>query len=291
MPADPYQLLGVPPTASLEEIKRAYRRKAQRFHPDRNPHPGAHERFIELTEAYRAVSAAEPAAPSPPDPAAEAAPGEDLLLKLVGSLKQAALGDRVMVEYARRAVCPACGGSGRWAKGACLLCRGTSVVRDRVVLEVRIPPGIEDGSRIRIDGAGDAGTFGGRAGALIVEVRIPPHPLLHREGQRLRLDLPLPFPLAALGGRVRVPTPTGSAELAIPAGTQDGDVLRLPGQGLPRLNGRRRSDLEIRIRVETPLKLNAEARALLSEFAATAGERAYPRHARYRELLSRVLAD
>ncbi|NMB74884.1 MAG: DnaJ domain-containing protein [Myxococcales bacterium] len=292
MKSDPYRLLGVAPSASLEEIKRAYRHKVQRLHPDRNPDPAAHERFIAVSEAYRALcdarraeTASDPEeAPGSDDPA----PGRDLLLPVSISLREVALGGRVRLQYSRLGVCPGCRGTGRGTRGGCALCRGASVVRDQTTLEVRIPPGVEDDSRIRIDGAGDAGAHGGPAGNLLLSVRVSPHPLLRRDGGRLLLDLPLPAPLAALGGRVRVPTPTGSAELTIPPGTQDGEVLRLAGQGLPRLNGRRRAELQVRVRLETPVRLNAEARALLAQFSQAAGERAFPRYLRYREMLQRT---
>ncbi len=292
MRSDPYRLLGVAPSASLEEIKRAYRRKVQRLHPDRNPDPAAHERFIAVSEAYRALCemrlAETAAVPEPTPRPVDPSPGRDLLLPVSVSLREVALGGRVRLQYSRLGVCPGCRGTGRGTHGACALCHGRSVLRDRAALEVRIPPGVEDDSRIRIEGAGDAGTHGGPAGNLLLSVRVSPHPLLRRDGARLLLDLPLPAPLAALGGRVRIPTPTGSADLTIPAGTQDGEVLRLAGQGLPRLNGRRRAELQVRVRLETPVRLNAEARALLAQFSQAAGERAFPRFLRYREMLERT---
>lgn len=292
MKPDPHQILGVRPSASLEEIKRAYRRRVQLLHPDRNPDPAAHEQFIAISDAYRELCTLRQAGaarrprglPTDREPAA----GQDLLLSARISLREAALGGRLRLEYPRLGICPACGGSGQWVRGTCVLCRGATVVSERAAMDVRIPPGVEDGSRIRVEGAGDAGAFGGPPGNLLLSVRLPPHPLLRREGERLLLDLPLPVTLAALGGRVRVPTPTGSAELTIPAGTQEGDVLRLPGQGLPRLNGRRRSDLAVRVRLEAPAKLNPEARALLAQFGQAAGERAFPRFARFRDALARA---
>lgn len=343
MQRDPYEVLGVSRDASAEEIKRAYRRLAHRYHPDRNPGDReSEERFKEVKAAYELLSDPERRSRydrfGVDDPAAAASAGaedlgsvfEDLFNSVFGGsgftggrgadleldleieLEDAVRGVTREVHIRSREpcasckgtgaqgahfdVCPTCGGFGRVRIGGGILtiqqtcphCRGRGRVPRRVCqtcggsgwvagerhIRVEIPPGVDDGDRLRLRGQGDYARDGGRRGDLYVRIRVRPHPVFQRKGADLYCEIPVPFPLVALGGRLRIPTLEGEAELEIPPGTQSGQVFRLPGRGARSLRAER-GDLVCRIVVETPVALDARQRELLEAFAATLqGERA-----------------
>lgn len=168
--------------------------------------------------------------------------------------------------------CPVCRGRGFIIKDPCRVCGGEGRARGKSERTVRIPAGIDDGSRIRIRGEGDAGTRGGPSGDLYVMIYVKPHDVFQRHGDDLVSEVPINFVQAALGDRVEVPTIDGGREkLHIPHGTQPGASFRLDGKGLPNVNTGRRGDQHVVVRVEVPKRLNAEQKKLLAEFAKESG--------------------
>jgi molecular chaperone DnaJ len=351
----PYEVLGVARTASDDEIKKAYRKLARRYHPDQNPDdPAAEERFKEVQVAYDVLSDPDKrtqydrfgAAPGP-----GAGPGgsgsirfdqadfdfSDLLGGLGGffggrrrgpgvrrpergrdlesrvqlsfedSLRGAQV--RVPVEVdtacgvcggtgARPGTapkpCPDCGGSGIVAESQgmfalsqpCSRCRGNGTVietpcagckgtgRERVTrrYSVKVPPGAKTGTRVRLKGKGEAGMNGGPPGDLYVVVDVQPSPLYERRGADLLLDVPVTYPEAALGATVQIPTPEGPVALKIPAGTENGKLLRVKGRGAPRLDGTGNGDLLARIKLTVPQKLTKAEREALQAYQKTSRE-------------------
>jgi molecular chaperone DnaJ len=162
--------------------------------------------------------------------------------------------------------CPRCRGSGKIVKNPCDTCLGQGRVRRTKKLSVKIPPGVDNGDRIRLSGEGEAGRNGGPAGDLYVEVRVLPHEIFEREGEHLTCEVPVSFSSAALGGTIIVPTLDGQVSLKIPAETQSGRVFRLRDKGVKPVRGGARGDLFCRVMVETPVKLSAEQRDLLRRF-------------------------
>ncbi len=343
MRRDPYEVLGVARDASAEEIKRAYRRLAHRYHPDRNPGDrDAEERFKEVKAAYELLSDPERRARfdrfGAEDPAAPGGAGfedlgsvfEDLFDGIFGrggtgggrgadveldleiELEEAVAGSVREIEvrsrepcascdgsgaegaqleacptcsgYGRVRVaggmisiqqtCPHCRGRGRVPRRPCRDCRGAGrVLRNRRV-QVEIPAGVEDGDRLRLRGQGECGRDGSARGDLYVRIHVRPHPVFQRDGADLYCEVPVPFHTVALGGRLRIPTLEGEAELLIPPGTQTGQLFRLRGLGARTLRAAR-GDLICRVVVETPVDLDPRQRELLAAFAATLeGERA-----------------
>lgn len=164
-------------------------------------------------------------------------------------------------------VCVTCGGRGRVIKTPCRTCSGTGRVEKERTLQVNIPPGVEEGTRIRLAGEGDVGLQNGPRGDLYIFLSIRSHPIFEREGPHLLLRLPVSITQAALGGEVEVPTLSGSrARVRIPEGTQSGRHLRLRGKGMPVLRSSQYGDLHIEAMVETPTKLSARQKELLREF-------------------------
>lgn len=159
--------------------------------------------------------------------------------------------------------CPQCGGAGRVISDPCRECRGAGRVERTRSLTVRIPAGIEDGSRVRLAGQGEGGVRGGPAGDLYVSVRVEPHEVFVREGADLHVEEEVSAFLAALGTEAEVPTLEGPHTISIPAGTQPGDTLVLRGKGLPRLRGGGRGNLVVHFRVAVPRKLSSRQRELL----------------------------
>ena len=172
--------------------------------------------------------------------------------------------------------CPDCRGRGTRVDDPCPECGGQGVARVRQTVLVSIPPGIQDGQRMRMAGHGDVPAGGGIPGDLIIGVRVEPHPLLIRRDRDLHMPLEISFAQAALGDRVTVPTIDGEAEITIRPGTQSGDTIDLPGHGLPPLRGGRRGRQIIGLRVATPRDLDEEQRRLLMELAVSRGEELDP---------------
>lgn len=164
--------------------------------------------------------------------------------------------------------CPSCRGAGQMISDPCETCHGEGRVERRKSLNVRIPAGVDDGTRIRLSGEGEAGPRGGAPGDLYIFIHMKPHPIWRRDGSTLFASVPLSFVTAALGGEVSIPgIDRKSVDVKIPAGTQTGRQFRVRGRGMPVLNGQGRGDLVIQLDLETPTKLTARQCELLQEFA------------------------
>src|SRR6478735_592413 len=346
---DYYQLLDVPRTATEAEIKKAYRRLAMKYHPDRNP--GDHEaegRFKEMKEAYEVLTDAPKRAAydqfghagvdatrggggggfDPRDAfgdifgdvfgdifgggrrggRSQVYRGADLRYELELDLEQAVFGTTVEIEVPKlsecetchgsgaakgsnpiqcetchgsgqvrvsqgffqlQQTCPRCRGSGKIVKNPCDTCLGQGRVRRTKRLSVKVPPGVDNGDRIRLSGEGEAGRNGGPPGDLYVEVHVRPHEIFEREGENLSCEVPVSFATATLGGAVVVPTLDGQVSLKIPAETQSGRVFRLRDKGVKPVRGGARGDLFCKVMVETPVKLSGEQKELLRKFEAS----------------------
>jgi molecular chaperone DnaJ len=175
--------------------------------------------------------------------------------------------------------CPTCGGQGRTIRNPCRICHGAGTVQRERSLQVSIPAGVEDGTRIRVAGEGEAGGPGAPQGDLYVHVAIKPHLIFQRDGASVFCRVPLRFTQAALGADVEVPTIDGSMmRMKIPAGTQTGDQFRLRGKGFSVLRSAQRGDMLIQVQVETPQNLSRKQRELLEEFEAESSGRHSPEH-------------
>lgn len=366
---DYYEVLGVSRDVSADELKKAYRKLAVKFHPDKNPgDKTAEDKFKEVGEAYDILSDDQKRAaydryghgafaggmggPSgggggfhdPFDIFREVFSGaggggggggifesffgggggggrqqrrdgpqrgSDLRYGVEISLEDAAHGVEKEIEYDRQAVCktctgsgsasgsgkktcrtcggvgqvissrgffqiqqtcPDCNGSGEVISDPCKVCSGTGRTKERTKLRVKIPAGIEDGSRLRSSGNGDYGAKGGPAGDLYIVVQIRQHDIFEREGDDLHCQMPLSFAVAALGGETTVPTLEGKANLKVPAGTQNGTTFRLRGKGMKALGEDQHGDLYVHIQIAVPSKLNAEQRGHLEAFSKSFGE-------------------
>lgn len=163
--------------------------------------------------------------------------------------------------------CPRCRGSGQMIVNPCPTCRGSGTVVDKVELSVSIPPGIDDGMRVRVTGEGEPSLAGGPNGDCYCVVSIRKHKLFHRDGDHLVLQIPITYPQAVLGAEIDVPTLQGPRPLAIPPGTQSGEVFKIRGQGMPNPQGGRPGDLLVQTFIETPKKLSPQQEQLLRELA------------------------
>jgi molecular chaperone DnaJ len=159
--------------------------------------------------------------------------------------------------------CPRCHGNGTVIEQPCRTCHGTGRERRTKRYTVKIPAGVKDGTQIRLKGKGEAGYGGGPPGDLIVTTRVTPSPLFERRGADLVIEVPVTYAEAALGAEVEVPTPDGRISLKVPAGSQDGKLLRARGQGAPKLNGGGKGDLLARVRLDVPKKLTKAERAAI----------------------------
>lgn len=268
---DYYEILGVSPQANEEEIKRAYRKLAHRFHPDRNKSPGAEERFKAINEAYEVLR----------DPNRRAAydrlraggfrhgdpfqppPDFDLSDFGIGDVHVGeGFSDFFEALFGRARRGPRRGRD--WEQVITVdletVYRGEPIrlnVHDRT-LEVRIPPGTTEGQRIRLRGQGAPGQDGGPPGDLLLEVRFRPHPLFRAEGRDIHHRAAVPPWVAALGGEIRVPTLGGPVSVRVPSGSSSGSKLRLRGRGLP---GNPPGDQIVELVIELPPVRTSEQRA------------------------------
>ena len=168
--------------------------------------------------------------------------------------------------------CPTCGGTGTKIEKPCTACRGDGRVLKTTKLNVRIPPGVDNGSRLRSSGNGEAGVAGGQTGDLYIVISVKEHELFERQGDDLFCEIPIKFTLASLGGSIEVPTLFGKASLKIPVGTQSGTTFRLREKGMPSLRGGKQGDQLVRVHVEVPQSLSPEQRKILEDFARVSGD-------------------
>lgn len=161
--------------------------------------------------------------------------------------------------------CPHCGGSGRVKHRVCPSCHGQAVETRTDTLTVRLPAGVADGSRVRVPGKGHAGRRGGEAGDLYIDVQVRPHRLFRRDGDDVHVAIPVAVDEAALGARIEIPTPDGTARLRVVPGTQSGQRLRLRGRGAPSARDGRRGDLVIEMRLMLPRVLDERSKELIRE--------------------------
>jgi len=358
---DYYEILGVPRDATQEEIKRAYKKLAKKWHPDLNPEnkEEAEEKFKEITEAYQVLSDPEkraqydrfgyvgdqpfsynttggssgsifqdlfgdfedifdmffgrrPGASTTRERTSR--PGEDIHHFVAIDLEDVLTGKEVPLEYERRVICSACngtgaeggnsfricprcggtgvireeqrtffgsfvntytcnlcGGTGRIVDKKCHVCAGTGFIREKKKIKLKIPPGIEDGARLRVSGGGHAGINGGPNGDLYVTVKIRPHPVFQRKGDDIYSEVSLHFLQAILGSTIEIQTLEGPTKLKIKPGTQPGTLLRLRGKGLSNMRNGKRGDMYVKVKVEIPTKVSREERKILEKLADISG--------------------
>ncbi len=161
--------------------------------------------------------------------------------------------------------CPKCHGSGKVVQNPCTTCSGNGRLKRQKTLSVKIPPGVDEGDRIRLSGEGEAGVNGGPSGDLYVVIHVRPHDVFTRDGNNLHCEMPVSFTKAALGGEIEIPTLDGYAKIRIPAETQSGKVFRLRGKGIKGVRSSSYGDLLCHVVVETPVKLTARQKELLAE--------------------------
>ena len=172
--------------------------------------------------------------------------------------------------------CGQCNGQGSVLRDPCRACGGSGATRTQQTLSVRIPAGVDTGSRLKLRGEGEAGQNGGPAGDLYVVLHVRDHSIFRREGNDVVCEVPISFAQAALGTELDVPTVEGKVMMKIPSGTQSGAVFRLKGKGAPDVRGYGRGDALVQVLIETPKKLSAKQRELLEEFARISGEEVHP---------------
>ncbi len=194
--------------------------------------------------------------------------------------------------------CPRCGGGGQMIAEPCTTCHGHGQVRKNRKLQLKVPAGVDDGSRIRLSGEGDVGQRGGPRGDLYVFLSITPHELFERDNLDLLVTVPVSMTTAALGGEIDAPCLTSEAcdgrckaAVTVPAGAQTGKAVRIKGKGMPHLNGRQRGDLVVELFVETPTDLTPRQKELLEELAASLGDLQTPRNSSFAGKAKRFWAD
>jgi molecular chaperone DnaJ len=358
---DYYEVLGVARSASKEDIKKAYRKLAIQFHPDKNKGDKAsEEKFKEATEAYEVLGDDQKRAAydqfGKAGVSGQGGPGfgykaytdfsdifgdigdifseflgggfqgggrgrggsrrgSDLRYNVEITLEDAALGKDLKIEIPRQetcddcsgtgakkgtqasvcplcqgagqvrrtqgffsvtTTCPQCQGQGRVIANPCGTCSGNGLVEKKRTLNIKIPAGVESGSRLKIAGEGEAGPNGGARGDLYVVTHIKRHAVFEREGNDLILEAPVPVTTAMLGGEIEVPTIDGKAvKMKIPAGTESGQIFRLKEKGMPYMGGYGKGDQHVVIQVRIPKSLNKKAKELTQELAKELNEASY----------------
>jgi molecular chaperone DnaJ len=178
--------------------------------------------------------------------------------------------------FAVAQTCRACGGTGRSIESPCADCRGQGQREQEKTLQVKVPPGVNEGTKLRFVGEGEGGRGGGPRGDLYVVISVKEHPLFARNDNDVICEVPLSFPQAALGCSLEVPTLDGKVSMKVPPGTQPAATFRLRNRGIPHLRGGGRGDQLVKVRIEVPRSLNSEQQALLEKFAAASGEDVHP---------------
>lgn len=347
---DYYEVLGVVRGASLDDIKKSYRKLALKYHPDKNPgNASAEEKFKEAAEAYGVLSDDEKRAHYDRhghaggagmggfDPnqfadfgdilgdlfgfgdffgagrkrSTRPARGNDLRFDLELEFNDAVFGREITLDvprivacrtcngmgskpgtqpvtctgcagrgqvrysqgfFAVARTCPQCGGAGKVIKDPCATCNGAGRLREEKKITVKIPAGVDDGSRLRVPAEGEAGYNGGPSGDLYVFITVKEHPKFSRRDYDIHSDQPISITQAALGGEVRTATIDGEESLKVPAGTQPNQMFRLRGKGVQFLDGSGRGDHYVHVSVKIPTALSDEQRGLLEQLAKLEGE-------------------
>jgi molecular chaperone DnaJ len=360
---DLYEILGISREAAAEDIKKAYRQMALKYHPDRNPgDKEAEKRFREAAEAYDVLSDAEKRQRYDRyghaglegaafhdfrstddimsafsdifggglfgdlfgDRRRGPRPGPDLLMKLEIELLEAARGTSRSIEVSRQefcgecrgsgsrkgtiatpcnycggrgqivqargffqvaTTCPACGGEGVRITDPCPNCRGAGRTPSAAKLQVDVPPGVESGMWLQLRNQGELGDLGAPRGNLRIQVVVKKHPFFERRRNDLICQVPISFAQATLGAEVEVPVLEGRDRLAVPRGTQSGEILRIKGRGMPDISGRGRGDELVEVLVETPRNLTPRQEELLREFAEIEHTQVSPRRKSFFEKL------
>ncbi|HEY3065194.1 MAG TPA: J domain-containing protein [Methylomirabilota bacterium] len=272
MRRDYYAVLGIAATAGPREIRQAYRRLARQYSPDVNFwDEGARSLFEEIAEAYRVLS--DPRARSmydhlgvPGGPSLGAGRrGDDLHVAIELSFDEVVRGVERALTVTRFSPCDGCMATGAAAGARCEICLGRGVRRTSEAVQIMVPPGVDSGVQVRIDGEGNAGPFGAPRGDLIISTRVAEHPFFTRKGDSVHCEAPITVWEALRGARVRIPTPRGETVLVVPPGTPGGQAFRLRGQGLPKLSGEGNGDLYVTVRVHMPDNLDARTDELVRE--------------------------
>ncbi|MDP3791658.1 MAG: molecular chaperone DnaJ [Candidatus Omnitrophota bacterium] len=185
--------------------------------------------------------------------------------------------------------CDKCAGEGVITKTPCQECSGRGRIRAKKEIEVNIPAGVDSGSRLRLQGQGEAGEKGGRRGDLYLVIHVKPHEIFERHESDVYCEVPVEFVVAVLGGEVEVPTLEGKIKMKIPAGTQSGKVFRLRGRGIARLHDYGRGDQLVKMQVDVPTDLTAEQKRLLKEFAKVSDKHPGPLGQSFMEKMRRML--
>ncbi len=191
--------------------------------------------------------------------------GQDIESPVEVTLEEAYHGSTRLMQLQTQEPCTACGGTGAVGNRVCTMCNGTGGKITPKRLEVKIPAGVKDGSRIRITGEGGPGLAGGSKGDLYLVVRILPHKLFERKGDDLHTEVSVPLAIAILGGEVRLPTLNGSISLKVPPETQNGKVFRLAGKGMPQLNNNKHGNMLAKVKVVLPTELTEEEKKLFEK--------------------------
>ena len=187
--------------------------------------------------------------------------------------------------------CPKCGGRGQIIVNPCGDCGGTGRVRKSRKINIKIPPGVEDGQHLKLRAQGDAGAQGAESGDLYVIINVMPHPKFQRVDSDLLLESFISFTQAALGAELEVPTLSGRAKIKVPAGTQTGTIFRLRGKGMPRLQGIGAGDLHVKVKIKTPTTLTERQKQLLEAFAAESGEKKKKQTEKEKSIIDKIVDE
>ncbi len=193
--------------------------------------------------------------------------GSNLEYPIEVTLEEAYHGASRILNMQTEQACPSCSGSGRIQNAICSVCRGSGATAGVKQLEVKIPAGVKNGSRVRITGKGEPGYAGGKSGDLFLKTTVKAHQLFERKGDDLHSEIAVPLTVAVLGGEVQVPTLKGNLALTIPQETQNGRSFRLTGQGMPHLGNSSHGDLMVKVKVVLPSKLSKEEKKLFEQFS------------------------
>ena len=190
--------------------------------------------------------------------------------------------------FAMRTICPQCNGTGELIESPCTSCRGMGRTPKKRSISIRIPPGVHDGTQMRVSGEGEPGYNNGPRGDLYCIIRVGRHSLFQRDDDDLLCEVPISFSQCALGSELDVPSIKGKAVLKVPAGTQTGKIFRLRKQGMPNVYGHGRGDLLVRVKIETPRKLTPKQAELLKEFAKTEEKNVTPERKSFFEKVKKI---